>query len=37
MVRLGTMLASQLPAMVKHSTLTIITSPLRISRFLFLP
>lgn len=36
-VLLGTWLAIQLPTMVKHKTDTIITTPLRMSRFLFLP
>ena len=33
----GTMLDTQLPTSVKSSTVTIITSPLRTSRFLFFP
>ena len=37
MVVLGTRLATKLPTIVNTSTAAIITSPFRISRFLFLP
>ena len=36
-VLLGTMLAAQLPTKVNANTVAIMTSPLRISRFLFFP
>ncbi len=37
MVVFGTLLAAQLPIRVKSKTVTIITRPLRMSRFLFFP